>query len=132
MAAAVVKNVLGKTLVPCCTTPGKVTGFYRDGLCSTGPTDTGRHVVCAIVTDEFLAYTKSLGNDLQTPHPPSFPGLVNGSRWCLCASRWLEAYHAGKAPPVDLEATNEAALRIVPLDALLKHAARTDAEVTPQ
>lgn len=97
-------------------------GFFRDGYCSTGPTDTGRHVVCARVTPEFLAFTRSRGNDLQTPDPPSFPGLRPGDKWCLCALRWLEAYEAGVAPPVDLGATNEAVLRFVPLEALQKHA----------
>jgi uncharacterized protein (DUF2237 family) len=124
------KNVLGRTLLPCCTTPGKVTGYFRDGICSTGPTDYGKHVVCAIVTTEFLDFSRQRGNDLQTPHPPSFPGLTQGDKWCLCASRWLEAYQAGKAPPVVLEATNEAALRIIPLEALQKHAVQEE-EVLP-
>lgn len=131
-AGAATKNVLGRLLAPCCTTPGKVTGYFRDGMCSTGPTDTGRHVVCAVVTEEFLAYTRAQGNDLQTPRPPSFAGLNPGDSWCLCAARWLEAFKAGKAPPVDLEATNEAALRIVPLEALLKHAVKREEGVAPQ
>ena len=99
-----------------------MTGYFRDGLCSTGPTDVGRHVVCAIMTQEFLNFTKSQGNDLQTAHPPSFPGLQPGDKWCLCAVRWLDAYAAGKAPPVVLEATNQAALKIIPFEALTKHA----------
>ena len=117
-----VNNILGTPMVPCCTTPGKITGFYRDGNCSTGDSDTGTHVVCAIVDDEFLQFTKSKGNDLITPHLPSFPGLVAGDKWCLCILRWLEAYHAGKAPKIIPESTNEAALRYTTKDILLQYA----------
>jgi uncharacterized protein (DUF2237 family) len=115
------KNVLGGDLEVCCTSP--MTGFYRDGRCETGPQDRGIHVVCAIVTKEFLEYSKSRGNDLMTPNPYySFPGLKPGDGWCLCASRWKEAYDAGVAPKVKLDATHEAALRIVSLDILKEHA----------
>lgn len=103
------KNILGKPLEKCTNN----TGFYRDGFCRTGPGDTGKHVVCATMTDEFLDYTKNKGNDLITPHPPSFPGLKKGDKWCLCASRWDQAYEAGLAPPVDLSATSESVLRYV-------------------
>jgi uncharacterized protein len=124
-------NVLGGPLRPACTGP-KTTGFYRDGYCHTGPTDSGRHVVAAQVTRAFLDFTASRGNDLQTPHPPHFPGLVPGDVWCLCALRWREAYDAGVAPPVVLEATNEAALRYVSLAQLREHAtAAATAQVTP-
>jgi hypothetical protein len=119
-ATAAARNVLGGPLKSCCTQP--LTGFYRNGVCATGPSDTGRHVVCARVTADFLSFSLSRGNDLVTPRPPSFPGLVPGDGWCLCASRWREAYEAGVAPPVDLAATNAAALRYVPLAALMEHA----------
>jgi uncharacterized protein (DUF2237 family) len=113
--------VLGGPLGVCSEQP--LTGFYRDGCCHTGPQDTGKHVVCAVMTAEFLAFTKSRGNDLSTPVPAyRFPGLKPGDRWCLCALRWREAYEAGAAPPVVLEATNAAALRYVPLEALRAHA----------
>jgi len=108
------RNVLGSRLTPCCAN----TGFYRDGYCRTGPEDQGTHVVCAKVTAEFLEFTKSKGNDLSTPRP-GFPGLKPGDKWCLCALRWLEAYKAGKAPPVVLEATHESALRYISKDVLL-------------
>lgn len=111
------QNVLGTRLESCCTNP--MTGFYRDGFCATGQGDIGLHVVCARVTQEFLDFTASQGNDLATPHPEfGFPGLKEGDGWCLCASRWLEAYEAGKAPPVILEATHEKALEIIDLDTL--------------
>lgn len=111
-------NVLGGPLQPCSVSPQKTTGFFRDGQCTTGPTDHGTHVVCATMTDEFLRFTKSKGNDLSTPHPPTFPGLVAGDRWCLCAHRWREAFEAGKAPPVHLESTHSAVLDFVPLEEL--------------
>lgn len=118
---AIVKNVLGENLQTCCTSP--MTGFYRDGTCNTGPNDMGSHVVCAEVTEEFLAYTKAQGNDLSTPMPMyQFPGLKPGDRWCLCAARWKEAYSAGVAPNVVLAATHEAALGTVPLDVLQQYA----------
>lgn len=113
------KNVLGGSLETCCTVP--MTGFFRNGRCETGPQDMGVHVVCAQVTAEFLAFTRSHGNDLTTPSF-SFPGLKPGDRWCLCAARWQEALVAGVAPPVLLSATHEAALRIVALDDLKAHA----------
>ena len=121
------KNVFGTPLQSCCTDP--MTGFYRDGRCVTGPQDHGKHVVCAKVTEEFLQFSKGRGNDLITPLPAyNFPGLKPGDRWCLCASRWKEAYEAEAAPPVHLEATHEAALRYVTMDALLKHAIREESK----
>lgn len=96
-----------------------MTGFYRDGFCVTGPTDTGTHVVCAIMTADFLQFTKAEGNDLSTPRM-GFPGLVPGDRWCLCAIRWLAAYKAGVAPPVILQSTSAAVKRFVPLSVLRK------------
>ncbi len=113
------KNVLGQPLQICCTSP--ITGFYRDGKCETGTQDRGIHVVCAEITDEFLAFTKSMGNDLSTVSF-SFPGLKQGDRWCLCVSRWQEALEAGVAPPIILDATHEAALRSVSLEELKKYA----------
>jgi len=119
---AYTKNVLGGRLQPC-SSSGKTTGFYRDGTCSTGPTDTGTHVVCAVMTDEFLQFTKSKGNDLITARP-GFPGLKAGDKWCLCALRWREAFEAeaGKAPPVILESTHESALKYISLKTLKDHA----------
>ena len=115
------KNVLGEPLKQHSLAPK--TGFYRDGFCSTGPEDTGRHVVAATVTEDFLAFTKDRGNDLITPRPDyDFPGLKAGDRWCLCALRWREAEQAGVAPPVDLEATHAHALDYVPLETLKAHA----------
>lgn len=100
------KNILGTALTPCSTASEKTTGYFRDGYCSTGPTDFGTHVVCARVDDAFLAFTKSKGNDLITPQD-SFPGLVAGDKWCLCALRWKEAYNAGKAPKIYPESTSD-------------------------
>jgi hypothetical protein len=118
---AFAKNVLGDPLDTCSCDP--MTGFFRTGECFTGPQDRGSHTVCARVTAEFLAFSKAQGNDLSTPRPEyEFPGLKPGDQWCVCASRWLDAFHAGLAPPVDLAATHEAALRIVPREALLAHA----------
>ena len=115
------QNVLGTPLQPCSTDP--MTGFFRDGCCETGPMDLGRHVVCAQVTAEFLDYTKTQGNDLSTPVPAyNFPGLKPGDRWCLCASRWKEAVNAGVAPPVILESTHGAALKVVDLEKLQQYA----------
>lgn len=115
------RNVLGGPLQECSLDP--LTGFYRDGCCNTGPYDTGRHVVCARVTEAFLAYTLARGNDLSTPRPEyRFPGLRPGDQWCLCAVRWSEAVEAGVAPPVVLEATHEAVLRYVDLAILQAHA----------
>lgn len=115
-------NVLGQPLVPC-SSGEPVTGFYRDGDCSTGPDDLGRHVVCARVTAEFLAFSKGRGNDLSTPVPAfGFPGLKPGDRWCLCAARWKEAVEAGAAPRVVLMATHQKALDIVSLADLKRYA----------
>lgn len=111
------KNVLGQPLQTCCTAP--MTGFYRTGSCDTGPEDRGVHVVCAQMTPAFLNFSRDRGNDLITPIPEyNFPGLKAGDRWCLCATRWQEAYEAGVAPPVVLEATHEAALNYVSLEDL--------------
>jgi uncharacterized protein (DUF2237 family) len=116
------KNVLGGDLADCGRDP--LTGFYRDGCCETGPDDHGTHVVCAVMTDAFLAFTAAKGNDLSTPQPAfRFPGLAPGDRWCLCASRWKEALDQGVAPPVVLEATHAKALRVVSLADLQAHAA---------
>ncbi|HTT36184.1 MAG TPA: DUF2237 domain-containing protein [Burkholderiales bacterium] len=115
------RNVLGGPLAECGTSP--LTGFFRNGCCHTGPEDLGRHVVCAKVTREFLAFSAQRGNDLSTPSPQfGFPGLKPGDRWCLCAARWKEAADAGAAPPVILAATHEAALEVITLEELKKHA----------
>lgn len=115
------KNVLGSELQTCCTTP--MTGFFRTGVCVTGPQDLGTHVVCARITAEFLTFTKSQGNDLSTPMPAyNFPGLMPGDKWCLCVMRWREALAAGVAPPVDLAATHSIALNFVSLSELQQHA----------
>ncbi len=113
------KNVLGQPLESCSQNPK--TGFYRNGSCETGPTDTGTHTVCAVMTQEFLDFTKSKGNDLSTPQQ-GFSGLKAGQRWCLCAARWREAFEAGKAPGVVLAATHHTTLKLIDLDALKKHA----------
>lgn len=114
-------NVLGEPLKCCCKNPR--TGFYRDGNCRTGPQDTGRHLVCARMTAAFLRFSFLRGNDLTTPRPEfQFPGLKPGDRWCLCALRWVEAYDAGFAPPVILEATHQDALRFTTLEALQEYA----------
>jgi len=115
------RNVLGGELDPCGTDP--VTGFLRNGSCSTGPQDIGSHTVCAVVTAEFLAHQKSTGNDLVTPRPEwRFPGLRPGDSWCVVAVRWLQAYQEGAAAPVVLAATHERALDLVPLTLLREHA----------
>lgn len=115
------KNIFGETIATCGTDP--TTGFYRDGCCNTGPSDQGTHTVCAVVTSEFLEYSKKQGNDLMTARPEfEFPGLKEGDRWCVCASRWLEAYHADVAPTVVLEATNIKTLDIIPMELLIQHA----------
>ena len=114
------KNVLGTELLACCYAPK--TGFYRDGFCKTGAEDIGTHVVCAIMTEEFLTYSKLQGNDLSTPMPMyQFPGLKPGDKWCLCAARWKEAYKAGKAPEVILEATHQKALDIIDFEWFLEY-----------
>ena len=115
-------NVLGTKLETCCTSP--MTGYYRDGKCNTGGGDLGAHIVCAQLTEEFLQFTKSNGNDLSTPVPEfQFPGLKPGDCWCLCASRWKEAMDAGYAPPVVLTATHALTLEYVSLGELKQHAA---------
>lgn len=114
-------NVLGQRLEPCCYAPQ--TGFYRDGYCRTGPQDFGRHIVCAEVTTEFLAFTRAAGNDLSTPRPEfGFPGPRPGDRWCLCALRWKEAFEAGCAPPVILESCHQRVLELIPMKTLQAHA----------
>lgn len=115
------KNVLGITLASCCTSP--MTGYFRDGYCRTRQDDYGTHVVCAIMTEDFLQYTKSRGNDLSTPIPHwNFPGLKAGDKWCLCVLRWMEAEKAGVAPKIYLEATDEKALAYTSLELLQKYA----------
>ncbi|MGY1635825.1 DUF2237 family protein [Geodermatophilus sp. SYSU D00742] len=115
------RNVLGGPLEPCSTEP--MTGFYRTGVCSSGPEDVGNHTVCAVVSAEFLALQRELGNDLTTPRPEyGFPGLRPGDRWCVVAARWLQAYQAGAAAGVVLAATHARALDVVPLEALRQYA----------
>ena len=117
-------NVLGTALQPCSTKP--LTGFYRNGCCDTGPEDRGQHTVCAVMTAEFLALSKYLGNDLSTPRPEfGFAGLKPGDRWCLCASRFLQAHDEGAAPQVHLDATHLKTLEIVALDILQANAVKT-------
>lgn len=121
------RNVLGGDLEPCGTDP--LTGFYRDGCCSTGPEDRGSHTICAVVTAEFLAHQRGIGNDLSTPMPGyRFPGLVPGDRWCVTAYNWMRAYDDGVAAPVVLASTHERALDIVPLEALQEHAVDVPAD----
>lgn len=121
------RNVLGDALEPCGTDP--VTGFYRDGCCNTGPEDLGSHTVCAVVTQEFLAHQREVGNDLSTPRPEyGFPGLRPGDRWCVCAARWLQAYQDGAAAPIVLAATNASALEVIPVTALREHAVDVPAD----
>lgn len=116
------RNVLGGPLEPCGTEP--LTGFYRDGCCSTGPEDLGSHTVCAVVSADFLRMQRDLGNDLSTPRPEfGFAGLDPGDHWCLCAARFLQAHDEGCAPQVNLAATHQKALEIVPLEVLRAHAA---------
>lgn len=115
------RNVLGGPLDECGTEP--LTGFYRDGCCSTGEDDVGRHTICAVVTAEFLDHQRSIGNDLSTPVPYfRFPGLVPGDRWCVTAGNWLRAHQDGYAAPVVLAATHESTLDVVPLDVLQRYA----------
>jgi uncharacterized protein (DUF2237 family) len=116
-------NVLGGKLECCCREPR--TGFYRDGYCHTGPGDHGLHTVCAVMTEEFLRFSTAVGNDLVTPMPEfGFPGLISGDRWCLCVTRWQEAFEAGCAPPVVLPATHISALEFVSLEDLRAHASQ--------
>lgn len=115
------RNVLGGDLELCGSDP--VTGFYRDGCCSTGPEDQGSHTVCAVMTAEFLEYQRKIGNDLMTPIPAyHFPGLQPGDRWCVVAVRWLQAFQAGVAAPVVLASTHERALDVIDLEMLREHA----------
>ena len=115
------KNVFGEKLHICCTSP--MTGYFRDGSCRTIGEDIGTHTVCAVMTDEFLSFSASRGNDLITPAPHyQFPGLKAGDKWCLCVSRWIEAEKANKAPKIILEATHEKTLEYTSLDVLVKHA----------
>jgi len=115
------RNVLGGVLESCSTRP--LTGFFRNGCCDTSPEDAGSHTVCAVMTDEFLAFSKAAGNDLSTPRPEfGFDGLKAGNRWCLCAPRWQEALEAGRAPKVVLRATEMGALQWCSLEDLKRHA----------
>lgn len=121
MAQRIGRNVLGGQLASCSTNP--MTGFHRDGCCRPGAGDIGMHIVCAHMTEDFLRFSASMGNDLSTPHPQlGFPGLKPGDRWCLCASRWKEALEAGVAPRVDLQATHFSVLEFVDLEDLQAHA----------
>lgn len=121
------RNVIGGPLEPCGMDP--VTGFYRDGCCSTGPEDVGSHTICAVVTREFLEHQLSVGNDLVTPMPEwHFPGLTPGDRWCVVAARWLQAHLDGVAPPVVLASTHERAVDVVPRDILEQYAADVPAD----
>ena len=114
-------NVLGQTLVICGCEP--MTGWFRDGYCRTNGADLGRHTVCCVVSEGFLAYSRAQGNDLSTPAPQyGFPGLQTGDHWCVCAARWLQAYEDGMAPPVRLEACEASTLEVIPLELLRSHA----------
>jgi uncharacterized protein (DUF2237 family) len=120
-------NVLGDPLEPCGTDP--MTGFFRDGCCATGPEDQGSHTICAVVTAEFLEHQRRTGNDLSTPRPEfRFPGLEPGDRWCVTALNWARAHLDGVAAPVVLASTNEAVLRLVPLEVLREHAVDVPAD----
>lgn len=121
-------NVFGEPLITCSTKP--LTGFYRDGCCNTGEDDSGVHSVCVEVTADFLEFSQEAGNDLSTPHPEfQFPGVKPGDRWCLCANRWKEAWQAGKAPKVVLEATHEKTLEFIELQELVKFAVKTHEDI---
>jgi uncharacterized protein len=123
MQKDVALNVLGEPLVPCSFEP--LTGFFRDGCCKTDEQDIGSHLVCAIVTKDFLQFSLSKGNDLITPRPEyRFPGLVPGDQWCLCINRWIEAVQAKCAPMIKLESTNIKALELVPLDFLKQYSSQ--------
>ena len=118
-------NVLGDPLLPCSENP--LTGFFRDGACNTCAEDEGSHTVCAILTAEFLAFSKYLGNDLSTPRPEClFQGLKPGDCWCLCAGRFLQAAEEGAAPKIKLASTHRRALKVVPLKILMQHAAEDE------
>ena len=119
------KNVLGEELQPCCFDP--LTGYYRDGFCKTGGGDYGVHTVCAVMTDEFLEFSRLAGNDLSTPLPQyQFPGLKSGDRWCLCVQRWTEALSAGFAPRVVLESTHMSSLEFASLEDLKAYSVNQD------
>jgi uncharacterized protein len=121
------RNVLGAELEPCGTDP--LTGFYRDGCCTTGPEDLGSHTICAVVTAEFLEHQRNIGNDLSTPMPQfRFDGLVPGDRWCVTAVNWLRAHHDGAAAPVVLASTHERALEVVPLAVLKQYSVDVPAD----
>lgn len=114
-------NVFGEKLQHCSYDP--ITGFFRDGCCHTDHSDHGIHTICIVATEDFLTFSKDAGNDLSTPHPEfGFKGIQPGDRWCLCAGRWFDAYKAGHAPKVNLEATHEETLAIITLSALKEHA----------
>ena len=115
------KNVFGEEIETCCESP--ITGFFRDGFCHTDDTDEGVHTVCVSMTEDFLEFSKSKGNDLSTPRPEfNFPGLKEGDGWCLCAERWVEAYEVSMAPKLYIKRTNLRTLDIVPLEILKKFA----------
>lgn len=121
------KNVLGGDLQGCSMDP--VTGFFRDGCCHTCQEDSGMHTVCSVMTDDFLVYSRSMGNDLMTPRPEfQFPGLTAGDRWCLCLGRWVEALEAGFAPPVILEATHASASEFIDREVLESHGWRSECQ----
>jgi len=120
-------NIFGQDLIACSTEP--LTGYFRDGCCNTDDTDLGMHTVCIIATEEFLNFSKAVGNDLSTPVPEwSFPGVKPGEKWCLCAKRFLQAYDAGYPPKVVLEATNEKTLDVVDMNILIENAFYTPQE----
>lgn len=124
------RNVYGQPLQPCGTDP--VTGFYRDGCCTSGPEDRGHHSLCAVVTAEFLDHQRSIGNDLSTPMPAyRFPGLVPGDRWCVTALNWLAAHDAGSAAPLVLASTNESVLDLIPLSVLAPYAVDVPDDAEP-
>ena len=121
------KNVLGGALIPCSVAP--MTGFFRDGCCHTSPEDIGSHTVCAVMTNDFLSFSKATGNDLTTPRAEyGFPGLKPGDRWCLCAARWEQARRAGAAPNVILSATNAACLSVLAIEDLRTHAVSPESQ----
>ena len=121
-------NVFGEPLITCSNAP--LTGFFRDGCCTTSEEDFGVHTVCCVVTEDFLNFSRRRGNDLITPRPEfNFTGLKPGDRWCLCAARWKEAFEAGVAPKVVLEATHERTLNVVSMDALIAHAYKSNTSI---
>ena len=114
------KNVLGEPLKPCCNDP--LTGFYRNGFCQTGVDDVGNHIICTVVTEEFLAFSQQVGNDLSTPRSEyRFPGLKPGDKWCVCITRWIEAYESGVVAQVVLEASHEKCLDFIDLSTLKQY-----------